>query len=112
MKKQVIIGIEGEFNEMEFENLMCDKVRTYNLQDKPIGHLDVTGTVDAPGSGFIKIIAEGEEEDLEFVIETAKRGPVISHITNHKMKFKPYTGKYKYFSKKSLLSLPKKRILF
>lgn len=112
MKKQLRMSIRGEFNETEFKNLLCDKVQIYNTEAKPPQHVDITGVVDDPEDGLIFVTADGEESDLQWLEEVANRGPITSHITKVKTKWESYSGKYHFFSKKSLLSLPKKRIFF
>ncbi len=112
MKKQLRMSIRGEFNDTEFKNLLCDKVLIYNTEVKAPTHADITGVVDTPEEGLIFLTADGEEEDLEWLVGVAKRGPITSHITKIKIKWEKYSGKYSFFSKKSLLSLPKKRIFF
>lgn len=44
--------------------------------------LGIKGVVFEKPDGSIKIIAEGEEEDLEDFIESIKRGKVFSEIDN------------------------------
>ena len=112
MKKQLRMSIRGEFNDTEFKNLLCDKVQIFNTEGKSPQHVDITGVVDDPEEGLIFLTADGEEEDLEWLIDIAKRGPITSHITKIKIRWEKYSGKYNFFSKKSLLSLPKKRIFF
>lgn len=94
----------------EFKNLLCDKVQIFNTEAKSPQHVDITGVVDSPEEGLILFTADGEEEDLLWLEQIARRGPITSHITGVKMKWENYSGKYNFFSKKSLLSnQPKKR---
>lgn len=112
MKKQLKMSIRGEFNDTEFKNLLCDKVQIFNTEAKSPDHVDITGVVDSPEDNLIFLTADGDEEDLVWLEEVASRGPITSHITKIKTKWEKYSGKYTFFSKKSLLSLPKRRIFF
>lgn len=97
MQKLLLITVTGEMNPIEFKNHIVYKVQHYNTNLLSPKHPEITGNVEALSEDTIRIRAEGEESDLEFVLEQAKIGPILSHIQQVHHEWKPAGNKYKIF---------------
>jgi acylphosphatase len=59
--------------------------------------LNLTGWVQNEPSGSVKILAEGEEEQLEKLIEWAKQGPALARVDKIEVKWDKAKEEFKYF---------------
>ena len=106
MKKQVSITVKGEFNSIEFKNFVAFRVNTFNMQNKEPMNPEVTGYVDAPKDNIIYVVFEGDEFDLNKLVDDTVRGPVISHIKGSDVRWNQYSGKFRGFHAKKNLEEP------
>ncbi|MDH3352923.1 MAG: acylphosphatase [Nanoarchaeota archaeon] len=60
-------------------------------------NLKLTGFVRNLESGDVEIIAEGEPEQIERLIQLVKKGPEHSQIRNVQIKEKRWSGEFKDF---------------
>lgn len=60
--------------------------------------LGLAGYVRNLPDGTVEIVAQGQKEDLEKLIEWAKSGPRYSRVERVDVEWKPLKGKYSDFS--------------
>lgn len=100
MKKLLLITVKGDFNAIEFRNHMVYKIQHYNMHTLPAQNPEITGNVEQLGDSELRIRAEGEESDLAYVLNVTKVGPLLAHITQVDVDWKPAGNQYKTFSTK------------
>ena len=59
--------------------------------------LGLGGTVRNLRDGGVHIVCEGEEEEINQLIEWCERGPERAIVTRVDVAWKEYTGEFKYF---------------
>ncbi len=59
--------------------------------------LRVKGWVKNLDNGKMKAVVEGEEKDLEKLIEWAKKGPFTAKVTDTDIEFEDYKGEFNKF---------------
>jgi len=59
--------------------------------------LDICGWVKNLGDGAVEVFAEGEEGDLERLIEWAKAGPSAARVDHVFVEWLPYSGEFDEF---------------
>lgn len=87
MRKRVIILVSGIVQGVFFRSNTQEKAKELNL----------TGFVRNEPDGRVKIVAEGEEENLEKLIEWAKRGPLLARVNNIEVKYEEAKGEFEDF---------------
>ena len=60
-------------------------------------HLDITGWVKNRTDGGVEIIAEGEKEKLESLLEWTKYGPTGARVTRHQFTWENYKEEFDFF---------------
>lgn len=100
MEKLLLITVRGCFNPIEFKNHIVYKIQHYNMHMLPAKHTEITGNVEALAEDEIRIRAEALEEDLAFVLEEAKRGPLLAHVEHMSVDWKQASGQYRSFTAK------------
>jgi acylphosphatase len=61
-------------------------------------HLYLTGWVKNLYDGSVEAVFEGEEENVEKVVQWCHKGPPHALVTNVIVKKEPYTGEFEAFS--------------
>lgn len=87
MNKQIIILISGNVQGVSF------RYATLQIANE----LRLTGFVQNLIDGSVKILAEGEKENLDKLIVFAKNGPKLANVREIKIKFEKATGKFTDF---------------
>lgn len=64
---------------------------------KEAKELNLTGWVKNELSSFVKIVAEGEEENLEELIKWTKQGPALAKVDKIEVKWEKDRGEFKDF---------------
>ena len=87
INKRVTINITGRVQGVNF--------RVYaNLEAEKLG---VSGFVKNEDDGSVTIVAEGETESVNKLIEWAKHGSNLSYVKRMKLKFEKPTGEFQGF---------------
>ncbi len=60
--------------------------------------LSVTGWVRNLKDGRVEVIAEGDKEKVEDLINQLKQGPSLARVENVEVEWKEYTGEFRDFS--------------
>lgn len=87
MKARVYIKVYGLVQGVGF------RASTY-YKAKELG---LTGYVRNLETGEVEILAEGEKEKLEQLVQWAKRGPSSARVEKIEYEFLPYEGTFKSF---------------
>lgn len=61
------------------------------------GKLGLTGWVRNLEDGRVEILAEGEKDKLDKLIEWAKKGPELARVENVEIKWEEYKGEFEDF---------------
>ncbi len=62
--------------------------------------LELTGWVRNRIDGTVEIVAEGNKEDLERLVEWSRSGPKHAHVTNIDVSWQPFTDEFGDFTVK------------
>ena len=62
--------------------------------------LGITGWVKNVPDGRVEIVAEGERQKVEDLIEWAKKGPLIARVDNLDIEWQEYVGEFDSFETK------------
>lgn len=62
--------------------------------------LELTGWVRNRIDGTVEIVAEGNKEDLERLVEWSRCGPKHAHVTNIEVSWQPFTDEFGDFTVK------------
>ncbi|UCH32657.1 MAG: acylphosphatase [Candidatus Bathyarchaeota archaeon] len=87
MKVRVHVFIYGRVQGVFFRSETCREARRRKLK----------GWVRNLADGSVEVMAEGEREDIERLVEFCKRGPRGARVTKTKTTFKPYIGEFTDF---------------
>lgn len=87
MRKRVIILVSGLVQGIFYRSNTLEKAKELNL----------TGWVKNEFSSSVKIVAEGEEENLEKFIEWTKQGPALAKVDKIEVEWERDRGKFKDF---------------
>ncbi len=87
MWKRIESGTSGKFLGADYVLWVKDKAR----------YFAINGIVSLQADGSIKVIAEGEEHDLNRFVEKLRRGSFFSHIENFYVKWHEPRGEFKDF---------------
>ena len=88
MIKRIESGISAKSLEIDY---------LFNVRDYA-NSLDINGVVYTKNDGSVKIIAEGEEENLKEFIEKVKENNLLHPIENFYVLWEEPLGKFKDFS--------------
>ena len=88
MEKKVEIIVTGRVQGVGFRYFIEDKAVSLNLK----------GYVKNIDYNKVEIVAEGEETNLNQLVEFAEKGPSYARVTNIKTDFKEATGEFKGFN--------------
>lgn len=56
--------------------------------------LRLTGWVRNLGDGRVEVMAEGDKEQIEILINRLKEGPPLARVDNVEVKWEPYRGEF------------------
>ena len=87
MKKRVVVKIFGEVQGIFF------RAQTKEEADK----LGLVGWVRNEADGTVMVVAEGEEKNLEKLIEYCKIGPKFAKVNKVEVKWGEANGEFKEF---------------
>jgi len=87
MKKQYRITVTGMVQGVSFRFFTREFVRAF----------PITGEVKNLSDGSVLIIAEGEEQDLQKLIEWTHAGPSAARVVSVTLVEEPFTGTYSQF---------------
>ena len=90
MIKRVTIQVFGRVQGVFFRSQSTKKANKLNL----------TGWVGNEPDGSVEIMAEGEEENLEKLIEWTKRGPLLARVDKVEVKWEEGKGEFEKFETK------------
>jgi acylphosphatase len=65
--------------------------------NKKAKELNLTGWVENEPDGSVKIIAEGEKENLEKLIEWTRKGPLLARVDKVEVKWEEGKGEFEKF---------------
>jgi acylphosphatase len=63
-------------------------------------NLDLTGWTRNLWNGSVEVMAEGQREKLEFLLQSLREGPPMARVTDVNFKWLPYEDEFKDFSVK------------
>ena len=86
--KRVEIRVWGQVQRVFFRSQAAKKARELNL----------TGWVRNESDDSVKIIAEGEEENLKRLIDWSKKGPLLARVDRIEVKWEESRGEFKEFN--------------
>jgi len=87
MKKQVIIKVFGQVQGVFFRSETAEQAEQFGL----------FGWVRNEQDGSVKIIAEGEEKNLEKLIKFCKDGPKFAKVEKIEVEYKEASGGFNEF---------------
>lgn len=87
MIKRISITVSGRVQGVGFR---------YFVQ-KNAAALRLVGFVKNDGDDKVEIVAEGEKDKLELLLEKCKKGPVFSHVENIVYDFEEAAGRFNGF---------------
>jgi acylphosphatase len=87
MKARALILVSGRVQGVFFR----DHTRTW------AGSLGITGWVRNLGDGRVEVLAEGEKDKLESLIERLKAGPPLAMVEGVDVTWEEYEGKFPGF---------------
>jgi acylphosphatase len=67
------------------------------------GELDLRGWVRNRWEGTVEVVAEGNQTELEKLLEALHQGPRMAFVSKIKVDWEPATGEYYHFSTRSTL---------
>jgi acylphosphatase len=82
------VFIDGSVQGVGFRMFASDHARSLNL----------TGWVRNVYDGRVEVTAEGDQPQLEKLLEKLRQGPRGSFVTEVKLEWEPATGEFKNFS--------------
>lgn len=88
MRKRATIAVSGVVQGVGFRAYTLRQARAMGLQ----------GYVRNRSSGEVEIVAEGNEETLQRLIEWARRGPPLSRVEDVQFELAEPTGEFTDFS--------------
>jgi len=86
-RKRVHLWISGYVQGVNF--------RHYTRQRATL--LGLTGWVKNLSNGQVEVVAEGEEEALQDLIEWCHRGPSLAEVERVEVRWEPYQGEFSHF---------------
>jgi len=87
MKKRLTANITGKVQMVMYRDF---------VQRKASG-LGLSGSVRNKDDGSVVVVAEGEEEDLEELIERLHKGPFLARVRDVKLSWSDATSEFKGF---------------
>lgn len=87
MKNKVIIFVSGRVQGVFFRAFTREKALALKLK----------GWVKNLEDGRVKVVAEGEKEKIEKLIEFLKEGPPLAKVENLEIEWKEYKGEFEDF---------------
>jgi acylphosphatase len=88
MEQRLEATIEGRVQLVMFRDFTCRKARALNL----------VGTVENCADGSVRVIAEGEKEALQQLLEALKRGPLLAQVDHVEAVWSQPTGEFSGFT--------------
>jgi len=90
MRKRITISVFGRVQGVFYRSKAAREAKQLNL----------TGWVKNESDGSVKILAEGEEDNLEKLVEWAKQGPALARIDKIEVKWDKAQEEFKDFETK------------
>ena len=87
MRRRVVLKVFGVVQGVFYRDFIAQHTSSLNLN----------GSVENQNDGTVKVIIEGEEDDLHKLIELAMQGPRGSHIEDVQAEWLAATGEFKRF---------------
>ena len=87
MKKRVVLIIYGRVQGVFFRDSTRRKARKLNL----------VGYVINQDDGTVKVVAEGEEENLKELVNWCYNGPILAKVEKVDLKWEKPTGEFEEF---------------
>ena len=73
----------------------------YRARTKEIAiELELNGWVNNRIDGTVEIVAEGNKEDLERLVDWSQHGPKHAHVTKVEVKWQPFVDEFRDFTVK------------
>jgi acylphosphatase len=79
--------VEGSVQGVGFRMFVLDSAQSFNL----------TGWVRNTFDGQVEVLAEGQHEDLEQLLEKIRKGPRSAFVTQVRQEWQPATGEFTGF---------------
>jgi len=86
-KKRIRLLISGRVQGVFFRDNTRKKAKEFGLK----------GWVKNLENGQVEIVAEGQEEDIESLIQWAKKGPLLARVDDLKVKEEQCKEEFNYF---------------
>jgi acylphosphatase len=87
-KKGVRLIIHGKVQGVFFRASTKDKARELRL----------TGFVRNREDGTVEVVAEGERDQLQKLVDWCREGPELSQVNNVQLDWQPYTAQFEEFT--------------
>jgi len=87
-KKGVRLIIHGKVQGVFFRASTKDKARELNL----------TGFVRNRGDGTVEVVAEGDRDQLQKLVDWCLKGPDLSQVNDVQLDWQPYTAQFEEFT--------------
>tara|TARA_Y100000310_G_scaffold203025_1_gene203287 strand:- start:5771 stop:6046 length:276 start_codon:yes stop_codon:yes gene_type:complete len=88
MKKRLHIIIHGTVQGVFFRDFTKQQAKSLNI----------TGYVKNQTGNSVELVAEGEEESLNQLLQLCKQGPSSAEVTNINIKWEEYKNEFKEFN--------------
>ncbi|MDP7506784.1 MAG: acylphosphatase [Candidatus Woesearchaeota archaeon] len=88
MKKRLHLIIHGTVQGVFFRDFTKQQAKSLNI----------TGYVKNQTGNSVELVAEGEEESLNQLLQLCKQGPSSAEVTNLNIKWEEYKNEFKEFS--------------
>ena len=87
MRRQARLKVFGIVQGVFFRHFISQRAQNLNL----------VGFAENLNDGTVRVVVEGEEEDIQSLIETAMEGPRGAHIQDVKVEWLAATNQFKSF---------------
>jgi len=87
MKRRAVIRVYGDVQGVGYRSWTVRRARRMGL----------TGLVRNEPDGSVVVIVEGEEGDIESLIEECRRGPPLARVEKVDVEWQEYKGEYSDF---------------
>ena len=87
MKKRVHIIVSGRVQGVFFRDFV----------HKHATKLGLTGWVRNSDEGTVEVIAEGDKEQLDQLVENCSKGPMVANVTNEKTEWSDFKDEFSEF---------------
>ena len=88
MRKEIEVKVAGRVQMVMYRDFALRKARTLNI----------FGTVQNMKDGSVRVVAQGDEDNLNEYFSLLKKGSKFSRVDNIEVKENPTLGKYNSFN--------------